>query len=193
TPTVELVNDEAPLEMLLGRFTGGTVSMSDAVFGGVRTDSVVMDLDPFDVDARESIASRSLQSEDLRGDLRVEVSEEEVSRLAESRAGVPFEGVELSEGEMLVNTSVAVLGNEVPLTVRGGVGLEGRELSFLPGSIAIAGADLPQEAVREILGDLEVTFELEGFPRGADIQEARIEEGVIVLTGRMERLSPAGG
>ncbi len=191
TPTVELRNDEAPLEMLVGQFTGGEVSMRDAEFGGVRTDSVDVDLDPFDVGIRESIRSRSLEAEDLSGDLRIEVSEEEVSRLADSRASVPIDDVELTGGEMVVETNVPILGNAVPVAVRGGVGFENEELSFLPGSIAIAGARLPEEATVDILEDLEVSFELEGFPSGAEILDARVAEGAVVLTGRMEGL-PSG-
>lgn len=197
TPTVELRNDEAPLEMLVGQFTGGEVSIRDAEFGGVRTDSVDVELDPFDVSMRESIQSRSLEAEDLSGDLRIEVSEEEVSRLASSRATVPIESVELSDGEMVVNTSVPILGNAVPVAVRGGVGFESEELSFLPGSLAVAGATLPEEATADILEDLEVSFELEGFPSGIEIEDARVGEGAVVLTGRTTGLpsgsSPSGG
>lgn len=188
TPEVELRNDEAPLEMFLGEFTAGEISMSDAEFGGVRTDSVVVELDSFDVDMSDSITSRSLQSEDLRGDLRIEVSEEEVARLADSRAVIPVEGVELADEEMVVDTSVSLFGNPVPVSVRGGVGFEGGEISFLPGSIAIAGADLPQEATVDLLEDLEVSFELEGLPAGAEVRDAAIEEGFVVLSGRMEGL-----
>ncbi len=193
TPTVELVNDEAPLEMLAGQFTGGEVSIRDAEFGGIRTDLVDVELDPFDVGMRESIRSRSLEAEDLSGDLRIEVSEEEVSRLADSQATVPIEGVELSNGEMVVNTNVPILGSAIPVAVRGGVGFENEELSFLPGSIAVAGATLPEEATVDILEDLEVSFPIEGFPSGADIQEASIEDGSVVLTGRMEGLPSSGG
>ncbi|MBA2376280.1 MAG: DUF2993 domain-containing protein [Rubrobacter sp.] len=183
-PEVELRNDDAPLEMLLGEFTGGEVSMRGAEFGGVRTESVDVDLDPFDVDMRESITSRSLRSEDLRGDLRIEISEEEVARLAESRADVPVSGVDLSGEEMVVDTSVSLLGNAIPVSVRGGVGFEGGGISFLPGSIAIAGASLPEETTADILEELEVSFELEGLPSGTEIQEAGVEEGAVVLTGR---------
>lgn len=191
-PTVELENDE-PLEMLVGQFSGGEIEMRDAEFGGVRTDAVVVDLDPFDVSVRESIRNRALEADDLRGDLRVEVSEAEVSRLARSQAPVPIDGLDLSDGEMVVDTNVNLLGAEVPVSVRGGVGYEGRELSFLPGSIAIAGADLPPEATVELLERLEVSFELEGFPTGTQIRDARAAEDKIVLTGRMEGLSSGGG
>jgi hypothetical protein len=195
TPEVELRNDEAPLNMLVGQFTGGEVSIRDAVFGGVRTEAVDVELDPFDVSMRESIRNRALEAGDLSGDLRIEVPEGEVSRLASSRASVPVEGVELAEGEMIVNTSVRIVGNEIPVAVRGGVGFEDDELSFLPGSIAIAGATLPEEATTDILEDLEVSFELEGLPNGAEINDARAENGAVVLTGRIEGLpsSPDGG
>jgi hypothetical protein len=188
TPEVELRNDEAPLGMLFGEFTGGEISMNDAEFGGVRTDSVLVELDAFDVDMRDSLASRSLQSEDLRGDLRIEVSEEEVERLADSRTSIPVEGVELANEEMIVETSVSLFGNSVPVAVRGGVGYEGREISFLPGSVAIAGTDLPEEATVDLLADLEVSFELEGLPQGTEVRQAAVEDGHVVLSGRMEGL-----
>lgn len=185
TPEVELEND-APLDILVGEFSGGEVSMQNAVFGGIRTDSVVFDLDPFDVDVRSSVISRTLQSEDLRGDLRIEVSEAEVSRLVQARAAIPVDGVELSEDEMLVNTTVSLLGNNVPVSVRGGVELEGRELFFRPGGVAIAGTELPQEVSEDLLGELDVSFEIEGFPNGTEIQTARLAEDAVILTGRME-------
>lgn len=187
-PSVVLENEEAPLEMLLGEFTGGEVTLRDAEFGGVRTEEVVVDLDPFDVSVRESVGNGALVGDELRGDLRVEVSEEEVARLVESEAGLPVDGVDLSENEMRVDTNVALLGSEVPVTVRGGVGMEGEEIMFLPGSIAIAGTDLPQEAAAELLGELEVSFETGDFPGGAEIHDAGISEGRVVLTGRMEDL-----
>ncbi|MBA2694056.1 MAG: DUF2993 domain-containing protein [Rubrobacter sp.] len=192
TPDVELRNDEAPLEMLLGEFTGGEISIRDAEFGGVRTDSVDVELDPFDVSMRESIRNRALEGDELRGDLRIEISGGEVARLADSRAAVPVSGVDLSGEEMVVETSVALLGATVPVSVRGGIGFEGEEISFLPGSIAVAGTDLPEAATVDILEELEVSFPLEGLPSGTEIQDAGVEDGAVVLTGRVEGLSGGG-
>lgn len=192
TPTVELKNEE-PLAMLAGEFSGGRISIRDATFGGVRTDLVTIELDPFDVDLRKSIIARSLVSDDLQGDLRIEISEAEVSRLVESRVDFPVEGVELSEDEMLVNANISLLGGEVPVEVRGGVEIEERELSFLPDGIAVAGTDLPEDTAGELLSDLELSFEIEGFPKGTEIQDARVVENKIVFVGRLEGLPSGGG
>ncbi len=73
--------------MLLGRFEEGRVTITIPELGGVRPDKATVDLGPFDLDVLRSLASRCIRGEGpLSGALRVELSEEEVARLASSGA-----------------------------------------------------------------------------------------------------------
>jgi hypothetical protein len=55
-PEVNLVSDPAP-SVLWGRFEEGEITLTNPEFGGVRPDEVMIDLEPFDIDVRGSVAS----------------------------------------------------------------------------------------------------------------------------------------
>ena len=83
-PEVNLVGN--PLNMLAGRFEGGRIAFSNPDLGGVRPDSVTVDLDPFDLDVLGSVTSGWIKSDGpLSGNLEMELPEEEIDRIATSR------------------------------------------------------------------------------------------------------------
>ena len=102
-PEVDLTNDPPP-NVLLGRFEEGRVTITNPELGGVRPDKATVDFRPFDLDMLGSLASGRIRGEgSLSGALRVELSEEEVARLASSSApGVRVTGVELGERYLAV-------------------------------------------------------------------------------------------
>jgi hypothetical protein len=98
-PEVDLTSDPPP-NVLLGRFEEGSVTITNRGLGGVRPDKATVDLGPFDLDVLRSLASGCIRGEGpLSGALRVELSEEEVARLASSGApGVRVTGWSLGRG-----------------------------------------------------------------------------------------------
>lgn len=190
-PEVEVESDPQPA-ILLGRFSGGKVEVRQGVFGGLRTQDVSLDLEPFDVDVLRSLASRSLvYEEDVSGTLRVEVSEEEVERLA--RLGTDLDKVRLADGELIVEEDPRVFGLEVPLEVSGGVDLRGKDLVFLPRRVSVAGIPLPERAAERVLDNADFSFEIEGLPRGVSVEGASVEGDMLVLDGEIEGVLRDGG
>ena len=87
-PEVRLKSDP-PLAMLEGEFSGGRIAMRNVDLGGVRAERASIDLDPFDIDVWDTMKNgRVVARKPLSGALQIEVSGEEVARLAEkSSAG----------------------------------------------------------------------------------------------------------
>src|SRR5215210_7496901 len=96
-PDVRLESDPA-LEMLAGAFSGGHIVLKKTELGGVRTQRARIDLDPFDINVWASMMSgHVVDREPLSGDILVEVSEEELSRLVEARSEMPVTGLDVKE------------------------------------------------------------------------------------------------
>lgn len=185
-PEVHLESDPQPA-MLTGGFSGGRVSLRGVELGGVRAESATVDLEPFDVDVSESLVrGEAVGEEPLAGDLRVRVSEAEISRLAGEEAGTPVDGVELEEGRMLARSTITVFGVEVPVSVSGSLDLEDDSLSFEPEGLEAAGVPLPDELSDQLLAEAAFAYPLGGLPGGARVTGARVEEGSLVLTGELE-------
>lgn len=188
TPEVEL-DRGSPAERLVGRFSGGRISLGATDLGGVRAERVTVNLDPFDLDVLGSIMGGALRSEaPLSGMLRAEVPEGEVSRLAQAGTDVPVRGVDLEEDEVVVGSKVPVLGVEVPVSVGGYLALRDQELVFVPRRASAFGTPVPEEWAEQLLAGADFSCKLGGLPYGAEVTGVEVREGRLVVTGTLERV-----
>lgn len=191
-PEVELESDPR-WEMLLGEFSNGTVSVGGSDLGGVRAEDVSMDLDPFGVDVPESVRSQTAVTEGpISGQVRLRVSEREVSRLAGQNAEVPVNGVDLRRDGVTVESETSFLGATFPVTVDGGVGVDGDALVFRPGTVRAAGMTVPPDLADSLLAGTAFRYPVEGLPYGAEITDARTVDGAVVLSGRVSGVELGG-
>jgi hypothetical protein len=187
-PAVELDSDPQ-WEMLLGELSDGKVSVGETDLGGVRAEDVSMDLDPFSVDMWESVQSRTAVAQGpVSGKVRLTVSEEEVSRLARQNADVPVNGVEFTRNGATVGSEASFIGATFPVTVDGGVGVEGDALVFQPETVRAAGMTVPADLADSLLAGTAFRYPVEGLPYGGRLTGAETEEGSVVLTGRVSRV-----
>ena len=191
-PGVELDSDPQ-WEMLLGEFSSGNVSMGQTDLGGVRAEDVSMDLDPFSVDVGESAQSRTaVVRRPVSGQVRLTVSEDEVSRLAGQNAEVPVNGVELKRSGVTVESEASVLGTTFPVAVDGGVVVEGDALVFRPEMVRAAGMTVPGYLADSLLAETAFRYPVEGLPYGGRLTGAETVEGAVVLTGRVSGVEFGG-
>ena len=184
-PGVDLDSDPQ-WEILLGEFSGGRISVGGTDLGGVRAEGVAMDLDPFSVDVGESVQSRTaVVREPVSGQVRLTVSEGEVSRLAQHNARVPVNGVELTRSGVTVESEASVLGATFPVSVDGGVGVEGNALVFQPGTVRAAGMTVPPDLADSLLAGTAFRYPVEGLPYGGTVTGAKTVDGAVELTGRV--------
>ena len=192
-PGVELESDPQ-WEMLSGEFSSGRISVGETDLGDVRAEDVAMDLDPFSVSVGESVRSRTaVVEEPLSGRLRLTVPEDEVSRLARENADVPISGVELRGDGATINSEASVLGLTFPVEVDGGIGVEGNELVFQPGTVRAAGATVPPDLAESMLAGTAFRYPVDGLPYGATITGARTTEGAVLLRGNVSGIELGGG
>jgi hypothetical protein len=191
-PGVELDSDPQ-WEMLLGEFSSGNVSVGQTDLGGVRAEDVSMDLDPFSVDVGESVQSRTaVVRRPVSGQVRLTVSEDEVSRLAGQNAEVPVNGVELKRSGVTVESEASVLGTTFPVAVDGGVVVEGDALVFQPETVRAAGMTVPGYLADSLLAGTAFRYPVEGLPYGGTLTGAETREGAVVLTGRVSGVELGG-
>ena len=191
-PGVELDSDPQ-WEMLLGEFSDGKVSVGESDLGGVRAEDVSIDLDPFSVDVGESVQSRTAVAQrPVSGQVRLTVSEDEVSRLAGQNAEVPVNGVELRRDGVTVESEATVLGMTFPVAVEGGVGVQGNALVFEPGTVRAAGMTVPADLADSLLAGTAFRYPVEGLPYGGRLTGAETVEGAVVLTGRVSGVELGG-
>ena len=179
--------------MLLGQFSDGRVVLPSSVAGNVRPDEVAIDLDPFDVNVGESISSGRLRTQaPVTGNLRLELSEAEVNRIASSQVtSFPITGVDLREGSVLVNSEVYILGVPLPVGVEGGVEVQDGALVYLPSGVEAFGATVPEGLAAELLGGTSFVYPL-GEQFGGSVLTGVASQGDrIVLTGELGTL-PVG-
>ena len=191
-PGVELDSDPQ-WEMLLGEFSSGNVSVGQTDLGGVRAEDVSMDLDPFSVDVGESVQTRTaVVRRPVSGQVRLTVSEDEVSRLAGQNAEVPVNGVELKRSGVTVESEASVLGTTFPVAVDGGVVVEGDALVFRPEIVRAAGMTVPGYLADSLLAETAFRYPVEGLPYGGRLTGAETVEGAVVLTGRVSGVELGG-
>src|SRR5215212_10935845 len=184
-PEVRLRSDP-PLAMLEGEFSGGRIAMRNVELGGVTAKRASIDLDPFDINVWATMKSgRVVDREPLSGDLRVDVPEAEVSRLARAESGVPMRGVEVQQDGMVIHSEFSALGTEFPASVEGEPSVREGELIFEPKSLTAAGVRVPDELADKLLAGTSFEYPLDRLPYRTRITGVRTESGRLVLSGRV--------
>jgi hypothetical protein len=187
-PGVTLESDPR-LRMLAGEFSGGKIRLTNAGLGGVRTESAIIDLEPFDVDVLESLGRGSIVArEPLSGGLRVEVPEAEVSRLVKEGADADVRDVDIAETGMEVRVEAAFLGASFPVSATGDLGLSGESFVFEPRSLEAAGMPVPQDLADAVLAGTRFDYPIKGLPYRSEVTGVETAEGKLVLTGRVPRI-----
>ena len=189
TPEISL-KSEPPPTILAGNFTKGQVALGGADFGGVRPRKVTIDLDPFDLNVLKSIGGGGFVSrEPLSGDLRMEISEKEVTRISDSASqDVAIEDVELEKGEVTIRSSTQLLGVDVPVAVQGGLEIQNQQLVFEPSRVSAFGIQLPDRLAQELLSEADFSYPLEDLPYDASISGIEVRKDYLILSGRLESI-----
>ena len=187
-PHVEIRGD-LPLGALAGEFEEGQVTFANPELpGDVRPDEVTVDLDPFDLDVLGSVASGRLRVEEpVSGELRIELSEEEIVEIATVFAASPVGEVELEEGRFVVGSEVELLGVRVPVSVEWELDVRDSVLHFEPVRAKALGEPVPDE----LLAGASLEYPIGGLPFEGELSSVEIWEDRLVLVGRAEDL-PVG-
>jgi hypothetical protein len=184
-PEVRLRSDP-PIAMLKGEFSGGRIAMRNVDLGGVRAEKASIDLDPFDIDVWDTMKTgRVVDREPLSGALEIEVSEEEISRLAQKGSEMPVSSVKVQTDGVLIDSEASALGTQFPVSVEGDLAVDDGGLVFEPGSLEAAGVPVPDELANRLLAGANFEYPLDRLPYQTTINSVEIEEGRIVLDGRV--------
>jgi hypothetical protein len=184
-PDVELKSDP-PIRMLAGEFSGGRIVMKNTDLGNVTATMARIDLDPFDIDVWATIRKGHMVDRDsLSGDLRVDVPEREVSRLAKAGSEIPVRDVDVQRDGVVVRSEVSVLGVRFPVSIEGEPGLRDGELIFEPQGLTAAGVKVSDELADRLLAGTSFQYPLDRLPYQSRITDVEAEDGRIVLSGRV--------
>jgi hypothetical protein len=184
-PEVRLRSDPA-LEMLRGEFSGGRIAMRNVDLGGVRAEKASIDLDPFDIDVWDTMKSgRVVDREPLSGALRIEVSGDEVARLAKKSSPMPITGVGVKKDGVVVGSEASALGTQFPVSVEGDLALDKGDLVFESRSLKAAGVPVPEELADRLLSGADFRYPLDRLPYQTTITGVETESGRVVLDGRV--------
>ncbi len=195
-PKVTLRSDP-PLALLRGEFSGGRIALRNTDLGGVRAERASIDLDPFDINVWATMKNgRVIDKEPLSGDLQVEVSEDEVARLAQKGSDVPVTGVEVEKKGVTIKSEASALGTRFPVSVEGDLALHHGVLVFEPQDLEAAGVPVPDELADRLLAGTDFEYPLDRLPYHTRITRVETEGGRIVLDGRVPSIPlgayPAG-
>jgi hypothetical protein len=184
-PDVELKSDP-PIRMLAGEFSGGRIVMKNTDLGNVTATMARIDLDPFDIDVWATIRKGHMVDRDsLSGDLRVDVPEKEVSRLAKAGSEIPVQDVDVQRDGVVVRSEVSVLGVRFPVSIEGEPGLRDGELIFEPQGLTAAGVKVSDELADRLLAGTSFEYPLDRLPYQSRITDVEAEDGRIILSGRV--------
>jgi hypothetical protein len=184
-PDVELKSDP-PIRMLAGEFSGGRIVMKNTDLGNVTATMARIDLDPFDIDVWATIRKGHMVDRDsLSGDLRVDVPEREVSRLAKAGSEIPVQDVDVQRDRVVVRSEVSVLGVRFPVSIEGEPGLRDGELIFEPQGLTAAGVKVSDELADRLLAGTSFEYPLDRLPYQSSITDVEAEDGRIILSGRV--------
>ncbi len=184
-PDVELKSDP-PIRMLAGEFSGGRIVMKNTDLGNVTATMARIDLDPFDIDVWATIRKGHMVDRDsLSGDLRVDVSEREVSRLAKAGSEIPVQDVDVQRDGVVVRSEVSVLGVRFPVSIEGEPGLRDGELIFEPQGLTAARVKVSDELADRLLAGTSFEYPLDRLPYQSRITDVEAEDGRIILSGRV--------
>jgi LmeA-like phospholipid-binding len=184
-PDVELKSDP-PLRMLAGEFSGGRIVMKNTDLGNVTATRARIDLDPFDINIWATIRKGHVVDRDpLSGDVRVDVPESEVSRLAKAGSEIPIQDLDVQQDGVIVRSEISVLGRRFPASIEGDPGLRDGELVFEPQGLTAAGVKVPDELADRLLAGTSFVYPLDRLPYQTTITSVEAEEGRIILSGRV--------
>ena len=184
-PDVELQSDP-PLRMLAGEFSGGRIVMQNTDLGNVTATRARIELDPFDINVWATIRKgHVVDREPLSGDVRVDVPEREVSRLAKAGSEIPIKDVDVQEDAVVVRSEVSALGTRFPASIEGDPSLRDGELIFEPQGLTAAGVRVPDELADRLLAGTSFQYPLDRLPYQTTITSVEAEEGQIILSGRV--------
>jgi hypothetical protein len=184
-PDVELKSDP-PLRMLAGEFSGGRIVMKNTDLGNVTATRAQIDLDPFDIDVWATIRKGHVVDRDpLSGDVRVDVPEREVSRLAKAESEIPIQDLDVHKDGVVVRSEVTVLGTRFPASIEGEPALRDGELIFEPQGLMAAGIQVPDKLADRLLAGTSFEYPLDRLPYQTTITSVETEEGRIILSGRV--------
>ena len=184
-PEVRLRSDP-PLAMLKGEFSGGRIAMRNVDLGGVRAEKASIDLDPFDIDVWDTMKNgRVVDRKPLSGALEIEVSEDEISRLAQKDSEMPVRSVKVQKDRVLIGSEASALGTQFPVSVKGDLAVAEGDLVFEPGSLEAAGVPVPDELADQLLSGANFEYSLDRLPYQTTINRVATDEGRIVLDGRV--------
>jgi hypothetical protein len=187
-PEVRLRSDP-PLAMLRGEVSGGRIALRNADLGGVRAEQASIDLDPFDINVWATMKNgRVIDKEPLSGDLQVEVSEDEVARLAQKGSNVPVTGVDVEKKGVTIKSEASALGTRFPVSVEGDLALHDGDLVFEPLGLEAAGVPVPDELADRLLARADFEYPLDRLPYHTRITGVETESGRIVLDGRVPNI-----
>jgi LmeA-like phospholipid-binding len=182
-PDVELKSDP-PLRMLAGKFSGGRIVMKNTDLGNVTATMARINLDPFDIDVWATIRKGHVVDTDpLSGDVRVDVPESEVSRLAKSGSEIPIQSVDVRGSGVVVGSEISVLGKRFPASIEGEPALRDGALIFEPQGLTAAGVQVPDELADRLLAGTSFEYPLDRLPYQTTITSVEAEEGRIILSG----------
>ena len=109
-PEVELGSDPPP-RMYFGSFSTARISVRGYEIGGLETDYVALELDPFDLNLLQSATTRTVSTaQPLSGSLRVKLSDESALRLSQLGLAAPPENIELKQDQIL-----SILRGQIPM------------------------------------------------------------------------------
>ena len=184
-PDVKLKSDP-PLRMLAGEFSGGRIILKNTDLGNVNAERTRIDLDPFDINVWATMKSgRVVDNKPLSGDLRVDLSEVEVSRLAKAGSDIPIKGLDVQKDGIVIRSEVSALGTRLPASVEGEPSVGDEELIFEPQGLTAAGVSVPDELADKLLAGTSFEYPLDRLPYRTRITGVRTESGRIVLSGRV--------
>lgn len=184
------VSSDSPLAMLAGEFSGARVVLQQPVFGGVRADRAVIRLDPFHLDMLQTVLGGELHGRGIiSGGLEVELSEREVERVVAASTKAPVSGVELDEDLLTLESSVSLLGVEVPISVEGKLLARSEYLVYRPVRASAMGFAVPEKVSRELVSGASFRHRLRDLPYGARMTGIKVMDESVVFSGTVERLA----
>ena len=186
TPEVEVESSPAPV-MYAGSFSKALVSAEGVGVRNVKIKKVVMELDPFNLNILESVSSGKVSTEKpLSGKLDVELSEDNVSRLAQVGAGVPVQEVELEDGQVVLSMATSF---GAPVTVGGRLLLQDGMLVFEPQQVEQAPPLVSPDQVLALTG---FAYPANMLPYGAKITGVEVGKDSLTLSGEIQNIPLEG-
>jgi hypothetical protein len=189
TPEVEIESSPAPM-MYAGSFSKALVSVKGVKIGGVKTENIVMEFDPVNVNLVESATSGALSTEQPpSGKLSVALSEDSALRLAQAGSAVPVQDIEFEKDQVVLKLE---LGFGSPTSVRGRLFLQDQLLIFEPQQVDESPGLVTAEQVLAVTGFAYPTsglpFAVSGLPFGVEVSGVEVRKDRVTLSGQIQSI-----